>query len=110
MGPVSLAGGAVVVDPGVLCPAASLRIVGAGLPPGGVGITVTPPGVAIGDPPTIRPDGSFDRTLPMPALPPGSRLEVVVSHGDARAVVPLVACTPASPVPGLVLTGIRVVQ
>ncbi len=111
VGPTSLTGGAVVVDPGVLCPAGTLRIVGAGLPPGRVGIMLSPPGQADADPPEIRPDGSFDRTLPFPSLPPGTqRLEVVVTLGEARAVVPLAVCTPASPVPGLVLTGVRVVQ
>lgn len=111
IGPVALAGGAVVVDPGVLCPAASLRVVGAGLPPGRVAITLEPAGQAAGDPADIRPDGSFDRTLPFPGLPAGTgRLAVVVTLGDARATVPLPVCIPASPVPGLVLTGFRVVQ
>lgn len=109
IGPVPIAGGAVVVDPGPLCPATGLRVVGAGLPPGEVRL-LTEPGAADPDPIAVRADGSFDRTLPVPSLAPGSPMSVNVFHGASFATVPFTTCTPASPVPGLVLGGAGVVQ
>ena len=108
VGPVALAGGAVVVDPGVLCPAPALRVVGAGLPPGRVALALDPGGPA-GEPVEVRRDGSFDRTLAAPA----GAVAVVVTHdaaptGPARVLVP--ACAPAPVAPGLVVAAARVVQ
>ena len=110
VGPVSLAGGAVVADPGVLCPGASVRVVGAGLPAGQVVLSLTPGGGPASGPLAIRADGSFDATVPLPSLAPGSRYEIGVALGEARAALPLAACTPGPTAPGLVLGAAGVVQ
>lgn len=105
IGPTALAGGAVVVDPGVLCPVTALRVVGAGLPPGRVEVGLA--GGEPGGPIDVRPDGSFDLTLPLPA---GGPAEVQVAHGTSRVQVPVPACSSAPAVPGLVVAASRVVQ
>lgn len=87
-GPTALAGGAVVLDPGNACPGNSLRLVGAGLPPGEV--TIDANGQAIG-PLSVRPDGSFEQRLTL-AGPAGGA--ILVRHGGAVARFPLPTCTP----------------
>jgi len=95
VGPRSLAGGAVVLDPGAPCPGSEVRVVGAGLPAGEVAITAPGP-LAIGPVP-VRADGSFDQRLRLPAESRGG--DLTVRQGAASTSFSLPACR-FTPSPG----------